>query len=171
MPNDRKSTTQITQIESKNPEISNGSIRKLATTANILKLANNSYAEIKKIIEEYLVKIIGYAIVLMEHANRKTILISDIKQAIELLNYRRKQRRVSISSKFNSIPLHSFSNIVKIISKQKTKSKNVPRIADEAIHYLKSFIETQIVKIMKNVKKNLKLVQAEDIRLAYSYHC
>jgi histone H3/H4 len=157
----RKTSTIITKninntnTVPKNQKISNGTIQKIADNANIIKVvSNDSYAAINIIIEDNLLKIVGYAVVHMEHANRKTILIDDIKQAIELLNYRTKQRRMSIPNKLNVIPLHSFSRTVKEISKQKTKSKTTPRFADDAIHYLKSFIEIQIIKILKNTKKN-----------------
>ena len=110
----------------------------------------------------------------MEHANRKTIMDCDIQEAMKLLHFK-NQRRVSSIHQNNLIPLNSLSNLVRDIAKNKTKTKISPRIADDALHFLKMFIENRVLLLLKDAKRNAihskrTTVQGEDIRLAFSYH-
>ena len=165
-------------------QISDSAIKRLSANANIARLGTSAYNEIRIIIQEYLIKIIGYAIVLMEHAKRKTLMLSDITESLVLLNFHKSNsRRSSASAKSIlkepkkisfAIKSNSFSNLVREIAR--TKTKKAPRIADDAIQTLQTFTETKMLTLLKDSKRNAShskraTVQSEDIRLAYSYHC
>jgi histone H3/H4 len=162
----------------KNNEIlSDSCIKKMSAVAGIGRIGSCAYKEIREVIHECLSKIIGYSIVMMEHANRKTLLLIDTDQSIDLLNYRKKRDVLFFQKNTlndSLIPLNSFSKIVKRIAKEKTKIKTAPRIADEAMQNLRNFIEKKIINLLKNSKRNAAhskraTVKADDIKLAYSY--
>jgi len=157
--------------------ISDSCFKRLSIISGIDRISVTSYKELRLIIIHYLNKILSNSVVFMEHANRKTIMDCDIQEAMKLLHFK-NQRRVSIhqnETKNNLIPLNSFSNLVRDIAKNKTKTKVSPRIADDALHFLKLFIEKRVLLLLKDAKRNAihskrTTVQGEDIRLAFSYH-
>lgn len=190
MPKDTVNTVNtVNTVKSKS--ISDSAIKRLSAQAGISRLGASAYNEIRAIIHEYLIKIIGYSIVLMEHANRKTLMLNDVTESIDLLNLHsshgshksRKKSPARLLKKNTrnavnalAIKYNSFSNTVRDIAKTKTKTKKTPRIADDAIQKLQEFTESKMITLLKDSKRNAihskrATVQSEDIRLAYSYHC
>lgn len=157
--------------------VTDACIKRLAASSGISRLGNSAYPEIRNIMQDYLVKIVGYAVVLMEHANRRTIMRSDIVQSLDVLGCKRNSVTFFPEDISNDalIPLNSFAKIVKNIAKGKSKTKKAPRMSDDAVQLLRNFIEGQLIRVLKNSKRNAihskrATIQGDDIVLAYSYY-
>ena len=97
--------------------ISDSCLKRLSVISGIERIAITSRNEIRLIILQYLNKIMSNSVVLMEHANRKTIMDSDIKESMKMLKLLSQTRvnmvvprRVSMhqnQTKHNLIPYYS----------------------------------------------------------------
>ena len=70
------------QIKQLRIGISDGSIRRLARWAGVVRIAKNSYNEVKGCLNFFLETIIKDTLTYMEYAHRKTILTSDVLFAL-----------------------------------------------------------------------------------------
>jgi histone H3/H4 len=168
--------------------LSDSCIKRISVEAGVKRLSTKAYPNLNIVVTEFLTRVVRSAIVLMEHATRKTLMGSDIKQSLEMLKYKAAARRkgenlltqlsedvdTTISIREPLIPLNTFSRIVRNIAQNITSDGTSPRVSEESVKILRSHAENRLINLLKDSHRiathsKRTTVKSEDIELVYSY--
>jgi histone H3/H4 len=187
----RKSSVPITLKRNSDPRtISNSALKRLATVAGINRVEGIAYPAINQIILDLTESIARDATILAEHTNRKTLLYSDLKEAVKRsghtlygakdfeyqvvknLSGLSREKIVNLKDSVFIAKAH-FARLVRSLVREVSAS-GVDKISKSFLENIQHFIEGRVIKILQSARvisayagKRVTL-QKKDIEIALS---